>query len=133
MKRILKKTGRIAVVAATLLIMLFACSTGVKAERPHPINIVEGGENHYSVSPYDLPSDHKIKLVINGAGSAGTAIALHLLKLGVKNIIAVDLNSTDETKQILEKLSNEYENIKVANWKECKDIIDNINNVTTKN
>ena len=64
MKRILKKTGRIAVVAATLLIMLFACSTGVKAERLHPINIVEGGENHYSVSPYDLPSDHKIKLVI---------------------------------------------------------------------
>ena len=38
----------------------------------------------------------------------------------IKNIIAVDLNSTDETKQILEKLSNEYENIKVANWKECK-------------
>ena len=63
MKRILKKTGRIAVVAATLLIMLLACSTGVKAET-HPINIVEGGEYHYSVSPYDLPSDHKIKLVI---------------------------------------------------------------------
>ena len=44
----------------------------------------------------------------------------------IKNIIAVDLNSTDETKQILEKLSNEYENIKVANWKECKDLFDNI-------
>ena len=27
---------------------------------------------------------------------------------------------------ILEKLSNEYENIKVANWKECKDLFDNI-------
>ena len=47
MKRILKKTGRIAVVAATLLIMLLACSTGVKAEITHPINIVEGGEDHY--------------------------------------------------------------------------------------
>ena len=44
----------------------------------------------------------------------------------IKNIIAVDLNSADETKQILEKLSNEYENIKVANWKECKDLFDNI-------
>lgn len=64
MKRILKKTGRIAVVAATLLIMLLACSTGVKAEVTHPINIVEGGEDHYSVSPYDLPGDYKIKLVI---------------------------------------------------------------------
>ena len=48
------------------------------------------------------------------------------VKENIKNIIAVDLNSTDETKQILEKLSNEYENIKVANWKECKDLFDNI-------
>ena len=44
----------------------------------------------------------------------------------IKNIIAVDLNSIDETKQILEKLSNEYENIKVSNWKECKELFDNI-------
>lgn len=32
----------------------------------------------------------EIKLVINGAGSAGTAIANHLLKLGVKNVIMCD-------------------------------------------
>jgi malate dehydrogenase (oxaloacetate-decarboxylating) len=32
----------------------------------------------------------KIKVVINGAGSAGTAIGMHLLKLGVKNLIMVD-------------------------------------------
>ncbi len=32
----------------------------------------------------------KIKVVINGAGSAGTAIGLHLLKLGVQNLIMVD-------------------------------------------
>ncbi len=32
----------------------------------------------------------EIKLVINGAGSAGTAIANHLLKLGVKNLILCD-------------------------------------------
>ncbi len=32
----------------------------------------------------------KIKIVINGAGSAGTAIGLHLLKLGVQNLIMVD-------------------------------------------
>ncbi len=32
----------------------------------------------------------KIKVVINGAGSAGTAIGLHLLKLGVKNLVMVD-------------------------------------------
>ncbi|MBQ3053956.1 MAG: NADP-dependent malic enzyme [Clostridia bacterium] len=30
------------------------------------------------------------KVVINGAGSAGTAIAYHIMKLGVKNLIMVD-------------------------------------------
>lgn len=33
---------------------------------------------------------NEIKVVINGAGSAGTAICMHLLKLGVKNIVMVD-------------------------------------------
>lgn len=32
----------------------------------------------------------EIKCVINGAGSAGTAIATHLMKLGVKNLIMCD-------------------------------------------
>ncbi len=32
----------------------------------------------------------KIKVVINGAGSAGTAIGMHLMKLGVKNLIMAD-------------------------------------------
>ncbi len=32
----------------------------------------------------------KIKVVINGAGSAGTAISNHIMKLGVKNLIMVD-------------------------------------------
>lgn len=32
----------------------------------------------------------EIKLVINGAGSAGTAIANHLLRLGVKNLVMCD-------------------------------------------
>ena len=32
----------------------------------------------------------KVKVVINGAGSAGTAIGMHLMKLGVKNLTMVD-------------------------------------------
>lgn len=32
----------------------------------------------------------KVRVVINGAGSAGSAIGLHLLKLGVKNLVMVD-------------------------------------------
>ena len=47
----------------------------------------------------------------------------------LKNIIVTDLRSTDNTKEILKKLSDDYEILKVANWKECKDLIDNINQV----
>ena len=44
----------------------------------------------------------------------------------VKNIIVTDLKSTDSTKEILKKLSQEYECLEVLNWKECKDIMDNV-------
>lgn len=45
----------------------------------------------------------------------------------VKNILVVDLNSKDNTKKIVENLSNEYEQIKLLNWKECKELVENIN------
>ena len=44
----------------------------------------------------------------------------------VKDIIVSDLNSTDGTLEILNKLSKDYDLIKVTNWRECKEIIDNI-------
>ncbi len=44
----------------------------------------------------------------------------------LKNIMVVDLKSTDQTKEIVKKLSQEYECIQVINWKECKDIMDNV-------
>ena len=44
----------------------------------------------------------------------------------IKNIIVVDLNSKDNTKKIVENLSNEYEQIKILNWKECRELIENI-------
>lgn len=47
----------------------------------------------------------------------------------IKNMVVVDLNSKDETKQILEKISKENQNVKVTNWKECKEMFDNIDNV----
>ena len=47
----------------------------------------------------------------------------------VKDVIVVDLNSTDETKQILEKLGHDYENIKVSNWRDCKEILDSVDEV----
>ena len=45
----------------------------------------------------------------------------------IKNIIVADLNSTEKTKEIVDKISEDYECIKTTNWKECKEIIDNIN------
>ena len=45
----------------------------------------------------------------------------------ISKIIITDLNSTDNTKKILNLLQNDYEFIRIANWKECKHIIDNVN------
>lgn len=44
----------------------------------------------------------------------------------LKNIIVTDLNSVDNTKEILERLSNDYEEIKIVNWEECKKKLDNL-------
>ncbi len=44
----------------------------------------------------------------------------------VKDVIVTDLNSSDDTMKILDKLSKDYDNIKVTNWKECKEVIDSI-------
>lgn len=44
----------------------------------------------------------------------------------LKNIIVADLKSTDKTKEIAKRLSEEYECLKVVSWKECKDVMDNV-------
>lgn len=44
----------------------------------------------------------------------------------IKDIIVTDLGSTDKTKEIINKIAIEHEEIKNTNWKECKDLIDNI-------
>lgn len=45
----------------------------------------------------------------------------------LKNIIITDLNSKDDTKKILKKISEENECLRIINWKDCKELIDNIN------
>lgn len=49
-------------------------------------------------------------------------------KENIKNIIVTDLGSEDNTLKILDTLQEDYKCIKVSNWKECKEIFDNINN-----
>lgn len=44
----------------------------------------------------------------------------------IKNILIVDLNSKDNTKKIVERLQKEYEQINLLNWKECRELLENI-------
>ena len=44
----------------------------------------------------------------------------------IKDIIVADLGSIDRTKEIINKMLLEYDYVKITNWKECKEIIDNI-------
>ena len=46
----------------------------------------------------------------------------------IKNIIITDLDSSDKTISILNNMQKEYENLKVTNWRECKEVIENIKN-----
>ena len=45
----------------------------------------------------------------------------------IKEILVSDLNSEDNTLEILKKLQTEYKYMKILDWKYCKDIIDNVN------
>ena len=49
----------------------------------------------------------------------------------IKDIIVADLGSTDKTKEIVGRMSLDYDCVKTTNWKECKEIIDNIEAVKT--
>ena len=44
----------------------------------------------------------------------------------IKNIMVVDLNSTDHTKEIEKRLEQEYEQLKVISFKECKELIESM-------
>lgn len=47
----------------------------------------------------------------------------------LKNIIVADIQSTDNTKEIAKKLEEDYEILKVTSWKECKELIDNVEQI----
>lgn len=46
----------------------------------------------------------------------------------IDNIIVADLGSSDDTLAILSKIKKDYEMIEVLSWKECKEVIEKINN-----
>lgn len=47
----------------------------------------------------------------------------------IKDVLVADLNSSDETIDILKRLQEEYKYMKVVNWKKCKELIDNMESV----
>ena len=47
----------------------------------------------------------------------------------IKDIIIADLGSKDNTKEIIDKISIDNSSIKTTTWKECKNIIDNIEEI----
>lgn len=44
----------------------------------------------------------------------------------LKNVIVADLESKDDTKAIVKKLSKDYECLKVLSWKETRELMDNV-------
>lgn len=44
----------------------------------------------------------------------------------IKEIMIADLDSEDHTFEVANKLGIEYENIKIRKWRECKEILDEI-------
>ncbi len=44
----------------------------------------------------------------------------------LKNIIVADMDSLDNTREIARKLSKDYDVLKVTTWRECKEIMDNV-------
>ncbi len=47
----------------------------------------------------------------------------------IKDVLVADLNSSDETADILKRLQEDYKYMKIINWKKCKEIIDNVESV----
>ena len=45
----------------------------------------------------------------------------------IKDIIVIDLNSSDSTYEIEQKLADDYEQIKLMEWGECKALLDKVN------
>lgn len=44
----------------------------------------------------------------------------------IKDVIITDLGSRDRTKEIEEKISKNMQGVKLLKWKECKELIDDI-------
>lgn len=45
----------------------------------------------------------------------------------IKQILVADLDSADSTLEIAKKLSIDYDCIKTMSWRECKDVLDSVN------
>lgn len=47
----------------------------------------------------------------------------------INQIMVADLGSIDKTKEIVDKMEKDYNQIKSVDWSECKDILENVNDI----
>ena len=47
----------------------------------------------------------------------------------IKNVLVTDLNSSDQTVDILKRLQEDYKCMKIINWKKCKEIMDSVEEI----
>lgn len=86
------------------------CDIPVFHDDQHGTAIVVGAALINALKLTDKKID-EIKLVINGCGSAGIAIGKHLLNLGVKNLVMVDLKGIIENNENFNKAQREMATI----------------------
>lgn len=47
----------------------------------------------------------------------------------IKNVLVTDLNSSDQTVDILKRLKEDYKCMKIISWKKCKEIMDSVEEI----
>ena len=82
------------------------------------------------IERFELPRSEAIKLMKDAGEDYKVELIEDIYKEEyIKDIIVTDLNSTDDTKKIINNIGKDYDCIKVAEWRECKDVIDSIDEV----
>ncbi len=94
------------------------------------IEIIKTISFHFTYHPAKTKGMHFI-IAVKNIGERAEGILRPILFRNIcengkdmREIAIVDLGSTDETRTIISKLKQEYGNIQLMDWKECKEMIE---------
>ena len=129
-----QKSVLITLILCTLIVCMFFLVFFIKiSEKKSPDKSTEQSTTAYETG-YIL-GQHEGKLATYKANSSTpieifdiyiSSLPEHDKEELEKGIIVVDLDSTDNTYEIISKLAKDYNFIKVSNLEECKELIDEI-------